>query len=204
MRPGNWKKEKENGDISHWNGFPPSAADRPLRASVTRQKPLDHASRDFRRRRRLLPYWLLAGCRQRKPFNSSPQTKKGKNVSGEKEKGEVIGLNKRDAGERSRVSPCKTRAPTGFFLFFSFFLDAGVVIVEAERKDRECPCVSAASYATTGYRRLASRPRPLLWPPSPYCFSFRNFPGEKKEMGNRNGQIQEEDKRRIERKKNPQ
>lgn len=91
-----------------------------------------------------------------------PQTKKGKNVSGEKEKGEVIGLNKRDEGERLRVSPFKTRAPTGFFLFFSFFLDAGVVIVEAERKDRECPCVSAASYATTGYRRLASRPRPLL------------------------------------------
>jgi hypothetical protein len=46
------------------------------------------------------------------------------------------------------------------------------------RTDRECPCVSATSYATTDYRRLASRPRPLALTPLPFLprsFLFLNL-----------------------------
>ena len=64
----NWKR-KRHIHFSHCNGFFNVGADRPLERSVTwTQKPLDHASWDFRRRR-LLPDWLLAGvASERKPF----------------------------------------------------------------------------------------------------------------------------------------
>jgi hypothetical protein len=69
MRPAGIEKRKRHIHFSHCNGFFNVGADRPLERSVTwTQKPLDHASWDFRRRR-LLPYWLLAGVSsERKPF----------------------------------------------------------------------------------------------------------------------------------------
>jgi len=157
-RPGIEKKNKGSGDI-HTATVSPVAADRPLERLLHDRSPWItqaeiSAADDFC----LIGFWrgVVNGSRSMHPPSVlTKQTKSKGKIVREKKGGGYRVEREREMRVNGHGSLSKTRAPTGF-------PDAEVVVVEAERKDRECPCVSASSYATTGYRRLASRPRPRL------------------------------------------